>query len=313
MGKLFVSLLGDLGVLVVHLIHHDSWLNLASTMQVIHDLNRHIELRNPARERPLWRYVYGGKPKPFFHPLCTPNGNELTLMEPSDHVWHRGLWFTIKFVNGENFWEEKPAIPWGNQNTILPPLITHKENDVITVDSNLNWTRPNGETIIKEVRSWTYSPVDCDSYTLDFTFSLTPTADALLDRTPFTTWGGYGGLTFRGSRNWVKTVLTFDDGSTSDRPTPKISKWCDLTGPIDGGRGSIAGVATFDHPSNLRHPTPWYGGTGIGHYYCAAFLFHEPYKLEANKTLTMKYRVLVHDNAVPVDRMNALYDTWAKG
>ncbi|MBC7782604.1 MAG: PmoA family protein [Burkholderiales bacterium] len=280
-------------------------------MQLIHDLNRYIELRRPSVETPLWRYVYGGRPKPFFHPLCTPAGHVLTLTEPSDHVWHRGLWFTIKFVNGENFWEEKTNTPWGDQKTLNPPTITHVADGSIAVVSKQNWVRPNGETIIDEDRSFTYVPIDQDSYAMDFSFSLTPRAEVLLDRTPFTTWGGYGGLTFRGSRNWIKTKLLFDDGTTSDRPTPKHSKWCDLTGPIDGGRESIAGVATFDHPTNLRHPTPWYGGTGIGHYYCAAFLFHEPYKLAAGQNLTLKYRTLVHDNAIDVDRMNELYADWA--
>ena len=71
----------------------------------------------------MWRYVYGGKAKPFIHPLCTPAGHCLTLFEPHDHVWHHGLWFTFKFVNGENFWEEHE--PFGIQRTALPPSIAH--------------------------------------------------------------------------------------------------------------------------------------------------------------------------------------------
>ena len=136
--------------------------------------------------------------------------------------------------------------------------------------------------------------------------------EVLLDRTPFTTWGGYGGLTFRGSRNWLKTKLLFDDGTTSDRPTPKHSKWVDLTGPIDGGPAHTAGVATFDHPQNVRHPVGWYGGTGAGHYYNAAFLFEEPMTLKASEPLTLRYRVLVHDGALSTDQLNAAYNDWVK-
>ena len=44
--------------------------------------------------------------RPFVHPLRTPAGHVLTVDAPDDHPWHHGLWFTIKFVNGENFWEE---------------------------------------------------------------------------------------------------------------------------------------------------------------------------------------------------------------
>lgn len=277
-------------------------------MQLNHDLNRHLELRVPALEQPLWRYVYGGKPKPFFHPLCTPAGHVLSVYQPWDHVWHRGLWYTIKFINEINFWEEKDS-PYGVQRAVNPPTVTH-EGDAITVSSQQAWVQPDGETVIDEQRTFRYAPLDQDAYTLDFSFDLTPRVAVKLDRTPFTTWGGYGGLVFRGNRNWQKTALTFDDGSTSDRPTPKHSKWCDLTGLVDGALNTSAGIATFDHPTNPRHPTPWYGSTGAGHYYCAAFLFHEPMSLEAGEPLKQKYRVIVHDHVIDVDRMNALYRAW---
>ncbi len=87
-----------------------------------HALGRSVELADPANESPRWRYVYAGKPKPYFHPLCTPAGHVLTSFEPHDHVWHRGLWFTIKFVNGENFWEENA--PFGTQQTVSLSSVT---------------------------------------------------------------------------------------------------------------------------------------------------------------------------------------------
>ena len=45
-------------------------------------------------------------PRPFVHPLRTPAGAVLSAEAPADHPWHHGLWSTVKFVNGENFWEE---------------------------------------------------------------------------------------------------------------------------------------------------------------------------------------------------------------
>ncbi len=281
-------------------------------MQLIHDLGTSLEMRLPAREQPLWRYVYGGKAKPYFHPITTPAGHVVTLFEPSDHVWHRGLWFTIKFINGENFWEEAADNNFGTQTTLAPPDVTHGGDGAVTVNSRQQWRRPTGETIIDEARTFTHLPISPDSYALDFTFQLSPLVDVTLDRTPFTTWGGYGGLTFRGNRNWLQTTLLFDDGSTSDRPTPKHSKWCDLTGPIDGGRLQTAGVAMFDHPHNVRHPVGWYGGTGAGHYFNAALLFHEPMTVKATQTLTLRYRVLVHDDALSADQLNAAYADWTK-
>lgn len=282
-------------------------------MQLNHELGKSIELHLPEHDQPLWRYVYGGKPKPYFHPISTPAGRVVTLFEPSDHFWHRGLWFTIKFVNGENFWEEKDGEIFGTQHTLTPPDVTHGAGGAMTVSSHQEWRRPNdGGVAFTENRSFSYQPIDAESYALDFHTQLTPHADVLLDRTPFTTWGGYGGLVFRASRNWIKTKLLFDDGTTSDRPTPKHSKWCHLSGLIDGGAWPTAGVAIFDHPSNPRHPVGWYGATGIGHYFNAAFLFEEPMKLAASQVLKLKYRVLIHDNTRDVDQLNAAYDAWVK-
>jgi hypothetical protein len=278
-------------------------------MLLKHDIGSFLELAHPAQELPRWRYVYGGKPKPFFHPLCTPAGHCLTLFEPHDHVWHRGLWYTIKFINGENFWEENE--PFGTQQTLLPPSVTHGEGGSVTVAHEQRWERPNGAgAVFAERRRFLYAPEGDDAYHLDFETELTAQADLLLDRTPFTTWGGYGGLVFRGNRNWQQTRLLFSDGSTSDRPTGIPADWADLSGKLDGGLKISGGVALFDHPENPRHPSPWYGATGAGHYINAAFLFHETMNVAAGQTLRFRYRVLVHDNVWEKDRLHEAYTTY---
>jgi hypothetical protein len=37
----------------------------------------------------------------------------------------------------------------------------------------------------------------------------------------------------------------------------KRAAWCDYYGPV-GPNGDIVGIAMFDHPDNLRHPTWWH-------------------------------------------------------
>lgn len=274
-----------------------------------HDLGKSLQLHLPGEEEPLWRYVYGGKPKPFFHPLRTPAGHCVTLFEPHDHLWHRGLWFTIKYINGENFWEEKE--PLGRQRTLLPPMVQHLEGGAIRWESELLWERPEGAgAVFREKRGISYRSLETGTYALDWDIELTAQADLLLDRTPFTTWGGYGGLTLRGNRNWQETRLLFSDGSTSERPTGIRAKWCDLSGLFDGGERQSGGIAIFDHPQNLRSPSPWYGGTGSGHYFNAAFLFHEPLKVEAQEKLRFRYRVLVHDGVWEHERLGAAYESY---
>ena len=277
-----------------------------------HVVGQSVALAEPTAEHVLWKYVYAGKPKPYFHPVCTPAGHCLTLFEPHDHVWHRGLWFTIKFINGDNFWEE--VEPFGVQHTLSPPSISHGPHGRINLSSELAWMRPRGDTqasvVFHERRHIAFEPLEVEAYALDLETTLTAQTDLILDRTPFTTWGGYGGLILRGTRNWQETRLLFPDGSTSDRPIGFRATWCDLSGKLDGGPKQTGGVALFDHPSNPRHPSPWYGATGPGHYMNAAFLFHEPMNVTQGQTLSLAYRVLVHDGIWDAARLQEAYDAY---
>jgi hypothetical protein len=283
-------------------------------MVLTHEVGQHLELSDPGTSQIRWRYVYAGKPKPFFHPLATPAGRVLSLLEPFDHWWQRGLWFSIKFVNGHNFWEEKENTVWGTQRTIAPPTVAHQNSGRLTIFSRLEWIAPGEAGVMfEEQRKVDYRPLDDRSYALDFLFSLTPIHDTKLDRTPFTTWGGYGGLSFRGTKDWHEPRLLFSDGSSSTRPVGNRALWCDLSGYLDGGVRPTGGIAMFDHPSNPRHPSPWYGGCEASHFFNAAFLFHEPMEISAGEPLNFRYRVLVHDGMGEKESLQKSYEEYLAG
>ncbi len=57
----------------------------------------------------VWQFnhLQDGKEKgcPYFHPLASMEGAVLTDLRPSDHLWHRGLRFAWKKINGvEGYW-----------------------------------------------------------------------------------------------------------------------------------------------------------------------------------------------------------------
>ena len=278
-------------------------------MRLNHQVGRWIELHVDGVENCFWRYSYGDKPKPYFLPLCTPSGHCLTLFEPHDHFWQRGLWFAIKYIDGENFWEEHTE--HGRQRSVAPPSVMFSSSDSLTLAHDLLWERPNGGgCVFAEKRTLRFSQLDGGAYALDWDLSLVAQTGLVLDRTSFTSWGGYGGLTMRGNRNWQNTRLLFSDGSTSERPIGQRAVRCDLSGDLDGGRQQSGGIAIFDHPENARHPTPWYGATGAGHYFNAAFLFHEPMTLQKAETLRLRYRVVVHDEIWDELALNSAYDRY---
>src|SRR5581483_6272953 len=75
---------------------------------LIHTLHDAIELRY--QDLTLFKYVYEPgtaaveSPKPYFHPLKTLAGNEVSLFRPYDHLWHTGLSMTASNLSGQNFW-----------------------------------------------------------------------------------------------------------------------------------------------------------------------------------------------------------------
>ena len=245
-----------------------------------------------------------GAPKPYVHPLCTPAGHCLTRAEPPDHRWHRGLWFTFKFVNGENFWEEEE--PFGTQVHVDPDRI--------------EWRRPDGGVVLREHRVLSHEQLADDSYALDWSSVITAAADAELDRTPFQGWGGYGGLTIRGRADWRDTRLLLAGGAEAgERVLGTSARWCDLSGTLDGP--AHAGVAFLDAPSNPRHPGPWYASTrspvygddGWSNFVNAALLFDAPLALGRGEELRVDYRVIVHDGIWDAARVDAAYDEWLGG
>jgi hypothetical protein len=262
-----------------------------------------------------WTYEWSARKRPFVHPVATPSGKVLTRNAPDDHPWHHGLWFTIKFVNEENFWEEYDA--YGVLRHEAEPLITSGTPGSYDLQGELTWIRPDRETVvIDEDRTWSHVPLDGTAYAIDFDTTITPRVDVLLDRTPFTTWGGYGGLALRGRGDWTDTRLLLSDGEDRERALGEPSPWCDLSGTVEGGQ---AGVAFLSHPQNSRHPEPWYASTraatygdeGWSNFMNAAFLWDEPLAVAAGEVLRFRYRVVVHDGTWDAAQVQAAWDSYA--
>ena len=260
-----------------------------------------------------WTYDWQDRPRPFVHPVRTPAGHTLSVDAPSDHPWHHGLWFTIKFVNGENFWEEYGE--FGTLRQSSAPVVTDLGADATRADSRLDWVRPDGTTVVAtETCRLTHRPVT-DGSALDWDVRFEPAVEVELDRTPFTTWGGYGGLTLRGRPDWHDTRLRLPDGADRDRVLGERAPWCALDGLLDDG---AAGVVLLDHPENRGHPVPWYASTrsatygdeGWSNFVNAAFLWDGPVTLAAAEALHLRYRVIVHDDEWDLDRLTRAWTDW---
>ena len=94
--------------------------------------------------------------------------------------------------------------------------------------------------------------------------------------------------------------------------------WLDLVGHVEGGE---AGVLLLHHPSNPRHPVPWYASTkaatygdeGWSNFVNAAFLWDSALEWPAPTPLPFRFRIVVHDGTWDRDRCAAEWERYTGG
>ena len=272
-----------------------------------------------------WTYRFDTPCHPRVHPLRAPSGAVLTTDAPPDHPWHHGLWFTIKFVDGINFWEEL-----GGHGVLVhrddPAVVAGEAPWETAVAGWVDWVEPDGVTVpLRQLCRLSHRHLDPDAYALDVSVRLQAKRDVMLDREPFNgLWGGYSGLTFRGRPDFVDTVITLADGVRDDRVLGERSPWLALDGTVrhradaTGEERAEAGIVMMDDPANMRHPVPWYASTraatygddGWSNFANAALLWDEPLPLTEGQELGLRYRVVVHDGRWDSDRIEQAWHSW---
>jgi hypothetical protein len=263
-------------------------------------------------DRVVWRFNQGvDQPKSCFHPLTVRGGPDLTGFRPEDHRWHRALWFSWKFINGVNYWEEDPATGRSEGRTELKATGVETRADFSArIEQELEYRPANGTVVLREQRNIAVSPPDAEgSYAVDWLMTFTAVTNAILDRTPLPEekegkpYGGYAGLSVRFAKDFgdvraitTNGLVTFD----AERFRGK-SPGMDYSGRV-GGREY--GIAILDHPKNLNAPSPWYAIHGAEmRYFSPAVLCYGPHVMKAGDTLNLRYRVIVHPGRWEVGRL----------
>jgi type 1 glutamine amidotransferase len=258
--------------------------------------------------KPVWQFHYGTNQatKPFFHPLALPGGSPLTWQSPPDHVWHYGLWFSWKYLNGVNYWEEDRKLRQSEGVTSWRMTKLELQSDYSAyLELALDY-RPRGaaQPVLTERRAITISAPAADgSYFLDWQSGFLAGKDKVkFDRTPLPDepggqpYGGYAGLSLRFARELTDchVAATADIGQPRENRFRFTAAAADYSGRIDGRE---AGVAFIEDPTNPRFPGRWYAILNPAQSFSflnAAWLQLQPYELEANGSFRLHYLVKVH-------------------
>ena len=257
--------------------------------------------------RPVWRFNYGpDRSKPFFNPVGLLDGTSLTWDGPPDHPWHHALWFSWKYINKLNYWEESRKTgrsagltAWGDARVETRPDFSAR------IEMDLRYHPPDKEPALTERRVVHVSPPDSEGqYSFDWAMSFKACdGGAVLDRNP-SPGRGYAGLSVRFARDLTDWEAVGSEGEQGTKTHGKKGLGMDLNGVV---QGQTAGLAIFDHPQNLNSPSPWFvimnwltrksaaGPQRIPFaYFSPAVLYGKPHKMAAGDTLTLRYRVVVH-------------------
>lgn len=263
----------------------------------------------------IWQFNYrDDKAKPFFHPLSLTDGTVLTEAWPDDHPWHHALWFSWKYINGVNFWEEdrktgksKGQTKWSNVK-----VTTAKDNSA-KIEMDLTYNHTGQAPILSEKRSIYVSPPDNQGgYYIDFVskFHAYSEMDVKLDRTPLPDekngqpWGGYAGLSVRlngSGKNWAVTTEK-QKFELTDQCLRTKAMSMDYSGTFNG---TGAGIAIIASPKNINSPSPWYVyENNEMKFFSPAVICNKPFTLQTGKKFKLSYRIFVHPGYWTAENLN---------
>ncbi|HOX04521.1 MAG TPA: sulfatase-like hydrolase/transferase [Candidatus Paceibacterota bacterium] len=271
-----------------------------------------LELRQNGQT--LWCYRFGpDQSKPCFHPVALPGGPALTSYRPNDHRWHRALWFSWKFINGINYWEEDAATGQSAGRTELSNTQIETWPDFSArITQALRYRPSQGDPVLTEHRVLHIQPPDASGeYSMDWTMTFTAVTNVLLDRTPLPDepngkpYGGYAGLSVRFANELDSAQAATTAGPvafTAGRYRGKAAAM-DYSGTLNGRE---VGIAILDHPSNLNAPSPWYAiHSDPMRFFSPAVISPGPFTLRAGQSMSLRYRVAVHPGRWNVARLES--------
>ena len=272
----------------------------------------------------IWQYNYNNRfGKPYFHPL-TVNHSDLTCVSPPDHPWHLGLWFSLKFINGVNYWEylndfKSPETGFKSEGIteIVAKKIVANPDFSSDIRMEFNYHPVNGKAVLFEERNLHISAPFLDgSYYIDEEHLFRSLTDSvLIDRTPIIgepggqSWGGYAGLSIRFNQDYTSPqIIVPGDSQNYGKNDRLYMGFNTLT-------GEKAGICILPDTSHTTKTTSWYliNDTKTPFYYFSpAVLYDDKIKLIKGEKLHLRYRIWILPGETGKESLNSRYDQYLK-
>ncbi|WP_404434714.1 PmoA family protein [Microbacterium lacus] len=247
-------------------------------------------------------------PKPYLHPIRTRSGHLVSLFRPHDHVWHKGIAWSLPVVGDENFWggptyvrdQGYVQLPNDGAQTHLRVEASGTDADgVVRFAHDLEWITEGGVRIFTERREITARVLDDDSWVLTFETAMTNVSASDIAIGSPTTKGrenaGYGGLFWRGPRSFTGEMLVTIDGTGSGSDVRgQRHEWMGFAGRHDEVDAASL-IVMVDATSNPHHPPQWFARSEEFAGLNPAPFFSEEVVVAAGETVTFRYGVGIAD------------------
>lgn len=280
--------------------------------------------------RPIATYTYKPtddqyeSPRPFFHPLITLVGDDVTIYRPWDHVWHKGLSWALPNVGPHNFWGGATytrATEYANLDN--NGAMTHESftgidqsGAGITASESLTWTSQEGAPVIAESRRFSIQLLDDEAgsgtagaYAILFETRMINISGTDIQIGSPTTEGrdnaGYGGLFWRGPRSFTGGEFRSQDAAGNDEFMGTRSPWIAFTGKHDVTCRSST-IAFVEDPTNPGAPNQWFARSSMFACLGSAPFFSAEVPLREGVPLTYRYAVVIADGGADAPRAAAL-------
>jgi hypothetical protein len=286
-------------------------------------------------------YVYGdGSSRSYCYPILAPDGTGLTRDFPTketpgeetDHPWQRSLWFAHSMMNNVDFWNEGVGdigrSPKDKGHTVLAELVEASGGAQGVIRTTDRWLTPDGKLVCTDDRTLRFHPGP-DGRFIDFEITLHALPDAPLlfgdnkDGTMATRVAQWMTMPHKVAGKDVggNGHIVNAKGDRDDSAWGKRADWCDYHAEHNG---KTYGIAIFDHPRNLRHPTWWmarnyglFGANPFGWHDYETEFKDEPHKgdytVPPGGSLTLRYRFYFHTGDENTAALAARYAEYAAG
>jgi type 1 glutamine amidotransferase len=287
----------------------------------------------------LWQFNYNTKyGKPFFHPVYV-NKNRITCLSPGDHPWHLGQWFSWKYINGANYWEDKGTFDDEEGITDITSIKVEKETDYsariyLTVD----YFPANGQTVLTEERIIrVFPPHEDGRIQMDYNMKFKAVAEKVdIGRTPppfgesdGELWGGYSGLSVRFNQDFANERFLSSGGLNYqyrgvggseefaitnhgyENADEKTGDWFYMG--FTGLDGKQVGTVIMISRDTKGQGEAWYSINSPGvpfYYFGPAYVYLRPEKLTSGESINLKYRVLHKEGDVNNNILNNEYKSY---